>query len=119
MNRFERHPVLTAIGLIGLLAGALLLVTESMLGSFQVAGVVSDKRHLAMREWLPGSTRSFRTPSLQLCECSWLRKGAGPCGQAWRAHGVFQSGTVVPTLRWQVARCREGGHAARAGCQEV
>ena len=63
MNRFERHPVLTACLLVGLLATAPLLVVEwALTPTGARAHSLPVKRFLAMREWLPNTTYTYRTP---------------------------------------------------------
>ncbi len=102
MNRFERNPVLTAITLIGLLMGGLLLVTELALRpSEQEARALPSKRFLAMREWLPNSSRTFKTPEAR------YNDPAGPVDDSYTLsideHGFIEPSTRHPQPDFEIA----------------
>jgi hypothetical protein len=93
MNRFERNPVLTAIALIGLLMGGLLLVTELALRPGErEARALPSKRFLAMREWLPNSSRTFKTPEAR------YNDPAGPVDDSYSL-SIDEHGFIEPSIR--------------------
>jgi len=93
MNRFERHPVLTAVILIGLLASALLITAEWTLRP--AGGSVRDlpaKRFLVMREWLPNTSHTYRTPKAR------YNDPAGPIDDSYTI-AIDAEGFIKPSNR--------------------
>ncbi|MGE0610905.1 MAG: SGNH/GDSL hydrolase family protein [Hyphomicrobiales bacterium] len=97
-NRFERHPVLTALVLCGLLVLALLFVTESMLApdpakAARPGATVSLHQHrgLIVREWQPNRRHRFGTPSAR-------RTGSDEPVKDWYALDMDPSGFIEPSF---------------------
>jgi len=98
-NRFERHPVATLVGLICMLMLGLLSVTEWMLGSTQrvVAAdggttAISPIRFLAMREWRPNTTYTYRAPEAR------YNDAVGPVDDQYSLE-IDANGFIAPSIR--------------------
>ncbi len=98
-NRFERHPVVTLVGLICVLMLGLLFVTEWMMtpGQRVVAAnggtsAISPIRFLAMREWRPNTTYTYRAPEAR------YNDAVGPVDDEYTLE-IDANGFIAPSIR--------------------
>lgn len=98
-NRFERHPVATLVGLICVLMLGLLSVTEWMLAKGQQVvtadggtTAISPIRFLAMREWRPNTTYTYRAPEAR------YNDAVGPVDNQYTLE-IDANGFIAPSIR--------------------
>lgn len=99
MNRFKRHPIMTATVIVIAYMAAMLAVTEWVLtpsdAKVEASGVsrsLAPPRSLRMREWLPNTAYTYRSPPVR------YNDPVGPVDATYRV-SIDAHGFIEPSAR--------------------